>query len=122
MIATITFAALAVLALAVPARAGSLIVTPPLRPPAGGSVQCLVANASATKTVEYTATIYNFDGLVKASTSTTLEPNRNLTTIAGTITQGHCVVEVLRGGKKNVRVSLEMSDAGDNVLAAVPGQ
>lgn len=121
MITKLTVATLAVLALAVPARAGSLIVTPALRPPPGGELQCLVANASPKKTVECSVKIYDYDGTAIVDTQSSLAPNTNLSYPSNAVTQGHCVAEVLHGGKKNLRVSLQMLDAADNVVAAVAG-
>ena len=115
---------LLLLGLAGPALAGSLIVTPALSPPAGGSVSCLVANGSPTKEIEYTATIYEFNGDVAATSASAsvLSPNNNLRTDSGALAQGHCVVEVTSGPKSSVRVSLQVKDAAGNILAAVSGQ
>jgi hypothetical protein len=115
-------AALSFFGLAGTASAGPLIVTPAVRPPAGGSVRCTAANASATQTVRYSRTIYEFDGAVADTATQSLPPNNNRTTAAIPVTQGHCVVEVIKGGKRNVRVSLLILDSGGNVVAVVAGQ
>lgn len=118
-----TLPSLVLLALAGPAVAAPLIVTPAARPPTGGSVRCIVANASPTKTVEIVRTIYSFDGTIPLGPTTfSLLPNRNATSPPVETIQAHCVVEVTKGGKKNVRVSLEVMDAADTVVGFVSGQ
>ena len=105
------------------AYAGPRIVTPRLRPPTDGRLRCTVVNASATRNLDVRITIYKFDGDVaigpgfgfmfpnaSASLSTTINEAR------------HCVVEVVKGGKRNARVALVAEDSSSNPLAAVSGK
>jgi hypothetical protein len=113
----------ACLGLAGPALAASFIVTPPLDPPAGGLVACLVANASPKKPLEVRVTIYDVNGAAaNALGPISIAPNRSNQVFAPIGTQGHCVVEVTKGGKKQARVSLQMQDGAGTRLAAVNGE
>jgi hypothetical protein len=122
VITRVVVATCMVLAVASVAFAGA-VITPALKPPTGGFVRCTVANASATKTVEYIVTIYNFNGTIATGpNSASLDPNHSSSTISTVFILGHCVVELTAGGKKNVRVAFEELDSGGNPLAAVNGQ
>jgi hypothetical protein len=107
------------------AQAGPIIATPLLDPPSGGRVSCGVANVSNKKNIRVTITVYDFNGNDNFGPATIpLLPLRNTQTAPFTNDdrQSHCIVEVIEGGKKNVRVSLMALDSSGNVVAAVNGQ
>lgn len=97
--------------------------TGPLTPPLTGVFACGLANVSTTKTVEFTITFYSFNATVLYTASSQLLPGRNTryeSLSAGT--QAHCVVDVTKGGKKNLRVTGMALDSNSRVVAAVPAQ
>lgn len=108
---------------AAPAAAGSVVATPALVPPAGGSLRCVVSNASDKKTITVEYTIYNFSGTSVIGTITSdlapFENNRNGDPVS---VQAACVAKVLKGGSKNLRLSLYAEDSSGNIVAAVNGQ
>lgn len=110
------------LVLAVPASAAPIIATPPLDPD-GGRVSCLVANVSETKTVEAELTVYDYNGNANFTATINLTPLKNTQTAAfpNDERQSHCRVKVLGGGKRNVRVALQVRSAGGDIVAAVNG-
>ena len=115
-------AATLVLSFATPAFAGPRIITPGLLPPATGFLTCRVVNASATKTIEIESNIYDFNGTVVAGPSVgQVLPNRSISLSTGDNDARHCVVEVTKGGKRNARVSLYVTNGGI-ILTAVNGQ
>jgi len=106
-----------------PAAAG-VIATPALDPDAlaGEKVACIVANVSDSKTVEVTATIYDFNGSTMFGPGDiVLAPLRNTRLLANDTDQGHCVVKVRKGGTRNVRVSLHIRTPAGRTIAAVSG-
>lgn len=116
--------ALFVLAFATDAEAGPKIVTPYLLPPSDGHLRCGVTNVSDKKEVQVELTIYEFNGGVAAGGGPhplTLAPNTSTSRIVGDDNARVCVVEVVKGGKKNVRVSAAAEDADLKPLAAVNG-
>ncbi len=112
-----------VLTLAADAAAGPRIVTPRILPPSDGSLICTAVNASAKKSITVQFTIYKVDGTVVSQSPIplTLPPNGTESTGTNTDLASHCAVEVLKGGKKNVRVSLYATNSSIAPIAAVAG-
>jgi hypothetical protein len=108
---------------AAPAFAAAVIATPALRPPTGGGLRCHLANVSATKTVEFEWTMYDFNGnAVFGPSTSTLQPLRNVRNGSPVPSvQSSCVVRVLSGGKSNLRVSLYAENSSGDIVAAVGG-
>lgn len=105
-----------------PALAVSVIATPALRPPSGGSVFCYLSNSSATKDIQVKWSIYDYQGSEQFSATSTLKPLQNTRSGNAVTAQSTCVVTVLKGSKSNLRVSLAAHDSSGNMLAAVQGQ
>ncbi len=111
------------LVLAAEAAAGPRIVTPPLSPLADGRLLCQFANASNKKEVQVRIYWYDlFGNTTVAPAQVSLGPNESAAYSSGNDQVRLCVIEVIKGGKKNVRVSLTAIDANDIPLAAVGGQ
>ena len=105
------------------AYAGPRIVTPRLFPLTDGRLKCTVVNASATRSLEVRITIYNFLGAVSFGPQfASILPNRSTVLSTSNDNARHCVVEVLKGGKRNARVVLVAADSNSNPLVAVSGE
>ncbi len=110
------------LSFATPAVAVPRIVTPGLVPVSGEFMRCRVVNASAKKTIDIGITIYDFNGNIAAGPIVdSILPNASTNLVTANGSARHCVVEVTKGGKKNARVSLSVTNGG-GVVAAVNGQ
>ena len=97
--------------------------TGPLTPPLTGVFACGLANVSTTKTVEFTITFYRYDATVLYTASSQILPGRNTRYESlSSGTQAHCVVDVTKGGKKNLRVTGMALDSNSRVVAAVAAQ
>lgn len=106
-----------------PAFAASVIATPALRAPIGGSLRCYISNSSLTKKIQVQWGIYAHDGSNQFSATSTLPPLNNTSSSSNPIAmQSACVVTVLKGSKTNLRVSLAVLDSSGNIITAVPGQ
>ena len=113
-------ATILMLAISSSAYAGPKLVTGYLTSTAVGFFTCLVTNASATKDVEVTITTYSLTGtMTSGPTDHTILPNSSgFNQLFNFIHGGHCVIEVRKGGKKNVRGHLMIYDA-DNPNQAI---
>ncbi len=100
------------LVLALPAHAGPLLVTPSLRISSNGELECWVTNVSAKKTVEVAVSIRSFTGTVLADGGDDVPPLTANGLTSDSTQARFCVVEVLKGGKKNVRVTLLAMEDG----------
>ncbi len=121
LLGTLTIATVFLL-IATPADAGRRIVTPSLFPKADGFVSCRVNNASASKTIDIEVSIYDLNGnITEGPNAASLPPDRNFVINSSDNDARQCVVEVMKGGKKNVRVSLSILDASAQTIAAVSG-
>lgn len=106
-----------------PTLAASVIATPALRAPSGGTVRCYIANSSPTKEIQVQWGIYASDGSSQFSATSTLGPLKNTSSSSNPIAlQSACVVTVLKGSKSNLRVSLAALDNTGNIVAILPGQ
>lgn len=111
---------LSVLALASDAAAGPRIVTSRLTPPPDGSLVCAALNASTRKEVQVSIVIYTFDGEVASGPyAVAIPPNQSVAYPTSNDNARHCVVDVLKGGKKNVRVTVEARDVSGTLIAAL---
>jgi hypothetical protein len=112
---------LAVALYATPALAGGVVATPALAPSGGGWLNCLLFNSSEKKTLEVQFELHDHTGAVLYSAgAVTLNPLQNVSS-TGVVKQAACVVRVLKGGSKTLRVSLQAVDSGGNIVAAVSG-
>ena len=112
------------LSLATPALADT-IAAGPIVAPDTGRVACGVANVSATHAVDYTITIRaGSGGAVKGPSSDTIGPLQNTRWQNSSVFGGqlHCIVELAKMDRKNLRVTLMTLDADDATIAAVAGQ
>ncbi len=106
-----------------PTFAASVIATPALKPPSGGSIHCYISNSSSTKEIQVKWGVYDYEGAAQfPATSSTLLPLQNTRSGTPVTTQSACVVTVLKGSKANLRVSLAAHDSSGNIVAAVQGQ
>lgn len=105
-----------------PTLAASVIATPALKPPSGGSIHCYIANSSPTKDIQVQWSIDDFEGTDKFTATSTLNPLHNTMSGSNITTQSSCVVKVLKGSKANVRVTLAAHDGSGNIVTAVQGQ
>lgn len=106
-----------------PTLAASVIATPALRAPSGGTVRCYISNSSPTKEIQVEWGIYASDGSSQFSANSTLLPLHNSSSSSNPISlQSACVVTVLKGSKTNLRVSLAALDSSGNIVVILPGQ
>jgi hypothetical protein len=104
--------ACSVLFLARPSQAASPIVTPGIHASAGGTLSCLVVNASDTKTLEVEIAIRSFDGTDVAVGIGTVIPGGANALASSENEARFCIVRVIRGGRKNAIVSLTALEGG----------
>ena len=111
-------ATILMLAISTSAYAGPKLVTGFLQSEAGGIFVCVVTNASATKDVEVTITTYNLSGSMTSGPSNrTISPNSSGVNQFNGSQFGHCVIEVRKGGKRNVRGQLVVIDTAGQVIS-----
>lgn len=102
--------------------AASELVTPALQPSATGELACWVVNTSKSKTLEIEVEIRSFTGAVAQSGGGTVDPGAANGLATDDDQARFCVVRVIRGGKKNARVSLLAREAGATVAAVQAGR
>ena len=107
---------------AAPASAGGVVATPSLDPPSGGGLRCVISNASDKKPIEVEWVVYDHSGAsVFGPVNLTLNPLENTENANLVVAQAACVVKVLKGGSKNLRVALYAEDSSGIIVAAVSG-
>ncbi len=102
------------------AAAGPELVTPAmLRDSTSVAFECNASNATTSKTVVVRVTIFNDRGEAAAGPrDLTLQPREtDGIEVSGSTIVAHCVIEVLKGGKKSVRGAL--STRGQDTIAIV---
>ena len=110
-----------ILTLAGPASAGSkIIVTPRLVPLSDGSLVCGVVNTSDSKSLAFSVSVLGATGaLVAGPLFTGLDPLESTELQAVHDGARHCVVRLITGNPKDLRVSLSVLDAGGVTRAAL---
>ena len=99
--------------------------TPVLVPPTDGRVSCGIANVSSVNSVRVTISIYDFFGTENfGPVETTLLPLTNVRSapFLNDDRASHCVVTVIDGRARDIRISLMAYDSDDNLVTAVNGQ
>lgn len=102
------------------AGAASLLATPYVDPPAGGSVHCTVNNVG-TKSVTVDVAAYNGAGGVAASTTQTVYPKEGLAMLVSSASSHFCAVTVVQGAKTSIRTAAEARNSGGDVVTTLPG-
>jgi hypothetical protein len=110
-----------VLGLAGAAFAGARISTPGITPPAAGELICRVTNLS-DNLVEFATQIYDFDGqVVLNDASFTLGPKMSNGKGTPNTSARYCIITLLKGKKKEVRVNVEARDGTGTTTATLEG-
>lgn len=105
-----------------PAAAATVIVTPALKPPFGGALQCHVVNGDAAKPLKYVRQIVGYDGDVvynPAGIEFNLPPLQSSYGETDEPKALFCTVTVTGGNKKMVRVTLVSVSGSGDVVAVV---
>lgn len=104
------------------ATAKPVLLTPPLQ--VLGILRCSIANVSGTRTVTVEQAMYGNQGNVIDGPNTfELLPHQSVSSTLPMVTSilAYCEVTVLKGGRRNVRISLEGIDANGASIGYVSG-
>jgi hypothetical protein len=111
-----------VLAFAGSALAAARIGTPGLTPPTGGNIICRVTNLGDNP-VEFATQVYAFDGSVLTNNqSTTLQAKQSNGVGSSDSSARYCIITLLKGKKKDVRVNVEARDSSGATTATLEGR
>jgi hypothetical protein len=114
-----------ILALATPVDAGLIFITPGLDAPNDGSLGCRVVNGDLNRPIQFVRRIFGFAGNVvfnPSAVASTLQPGASSISFSTDNDAKYCIVEVISGPRKTVRVTLVIRDASGEEIVAVEGR
>jgi hypothetical protein len=88
-------------------------------------LECRVVNGSTTKTIEFVRQMFDFNGNVlsnSAGSVITLGPLEASKASTDNPSARYCIVTLLSGSKRKVRVSISIADSDGTVLTALEGR